>query len=83
MMSMMQIEGSGSASGSGSIGQRHGYAETDPDPHQNVMDLQHWFLVKKLPLPWYDLFLSLFLGEVAVKYSTAQFYYCYGTTNNL
>jgi hypothetical protein len=38
----MKIEESGSASGSesGSIGQRHGSA--DPDPHQNVMDPQHW-----------------------------------------
>jgi hypothetical protein len=36
---MMKIEGSGSASGSGSISQRHGYA--DPDPHQNVMDPEH------------------------------------------
>jgi hypothetical protein len=27
-------------SGSGSISQRHGSA--DPDPHQNVMDPQHW-----------------------------------------
>ncbi len=37
---MMKIEGSGSASGSGSISQRHGSA--DPDPHQNVMDPEHW-----------------------------------------
>ena len=29
--------------GSGSISQRHGSA--DPDPHQNVMDPQHWFLL--------------------------------------
>jgi hypothetical protein len=29
----------GSVSGSGSISQRHGFA--DPDPYQNVMDLQH------------------------------------------
>jgi hypothetical protein len=38
----MKLEGSGSASGSesGSISQRHGSA--DPDPHQNVMDPQHW-----------------------------------------
>jgi hypothetical protein len=28
--------------GSGSISQRHGSA--DPDPHQNVMDPQHWCL---------------------------------------
>ena len=27
--------------GSESISQRHGSA--DPDPHQNVMDPQHWF----------------------------------------
>jgi hypothetical protein len=27
--------------GSGSISQRHGYP--DPDPHQNVMDPEHWF----------------------------------------
>jgi hypothetical protein len=26
--------------GSGSISQRHGSADPDPDPHQNVMDLQ-------------------------------------------
>jgi hypothetical protein len=35
---MMKIEGSGSAYGS--ISQRHGSA--DPDPHQNVVDPQHW-----------------------------------------
>jgi hypothetical protein len=37
----MKIAGSGSesASGSGSISQRHGSA--DPDPPQNVMDPQH------------------------------------------
>jgi hypothetical protein len=28
----------GSASGSESISQRHGPADPDPDPHQNVMD---------------------------------------------
>ncbi len=32
------------AGGSGSIGQRHGSAGPDPDPHQNVMDPQHWML---------------------------------------
>jgi hypothetical protein len=36
-----KIEGSGSESGS--ISQRHGSA--DPDPPQNVMDPQHWFMV--------------------------------------
>jgi hypothetical protein len=35
---MMKIAGSGSDSGS--ISQRHRSA--DPDPHQNVMDPQHW-----------------------------------------
>jgi hypothetical protein len=35
----MKTEGSGSESGS--ISQRHGSA--DPDPHQNIMDPQHWF----------------------------------------
>ncbi len=49
MASMMKIAGSGSAprseSGSGFIGQRHGSAVPDPDPHQNVMDPQHWFPV--------------------------------------
>ncbi len=29
-------------SGSGSISQKHGSA--DPDPYQNVMDPQHWYL---------------------------------------
>jgi hypothetical protein len=33
----MKIEGSES----GSISQRHGSADPDPDPHQNVMDPQH------------------------------------------
>jgi hypothetical protein len=36
-MSMMKKKGSGF----GSISQRHGFADTDPDPHQNVMDPQH------------------------------------------
>jgi hypothetical protein len=34
--------------GSGSISQKHGFADTDPDPepdpHQNVTDPQHRFL---------------------------------------
>jgi hypothetical protein len=33
----VKIEGSAS----GSISQRHGSADPDPDPHQNVMDPQH------------------------------------------
>ncbi len=42
--SMMKIEGSWSASGSwsGSICERHGSADPDPDPFQNVMDPEHW-----------------------------------------
>jgi hypothetical protein len=32
--------------GSGSISQRHGSADPDPDPHQNVMDPEHWFQVE-------------------------------------
>jgi hypothetical protein len=40
----MKIEGSGS----GSISQRHGSAV--PDPHQNVMDPQHCFEPRTLPL---------------------------------
>jgi len=31
-------------SGFGSIGQKHGSADLDPDPHQNVMDPQHYIL---------------------------------------
>jgi hypothetical protein len=29
--------------GSGSISQRHGSANPDPDPHQNVVDPQHCY----------------------------------------
>jgi hypothetical protein len=38
-----------SGSESGSISQRHGSADPDPDPSQNVMDLQHWYLYSLLP----------------------------------
>ncbi len=31
--------------GSGSISQRHGSADLDPDPQQNVMDSEHWFVL--------------------------------------
>jgi hypothetical protein len=37
---MTKVAGSGSES----ISHRHGSADPDPDQHQNVMDLQHWFL---------------------------------------
>jgi hypothetical protein len=40
---MMKIAGSGSESGS--ISQRHESADPNPDPHQNVMDLEHWYKV--------------------------------------
>jgi hypothetical protein len=37
--------------GSGSISQRHGSLDPDPDPPQNVMDPQHCFKVsKKFPI---------------------------------
>ncbi len=32
--------------GSGSINQMHGSADPDPDPHQNVMDPEHWLQYK-------------------------------------
>jgi hypothetical protein len=38
---MTKIAGSGSETGS--ISQRHGSTDPDPDPHQNVMDPEHWF----------------------------------------
>ncbi len=41
----MKISGSGSESGFGFISQMHGSADPDPDPHQNVIDQQHWRLV--------------------------------------
>ncbi len=28
--------------GSGSISQKHGYEDPDPDPPQNVLDPEHW-----------------------------------------
>ncbi len=39
---MTKIAGSGYESGSGSISQRHGSADPDPDPHQNVMNPELW-----------------------------------------
>jgi hypothetical protein len=42
---MTKIAGSGSESGS--ISQRHGTADPDPDPHQNVMDPEHWYSERK------------------------------------
>jgi hypothetical protein len=43
-MSLTKIAGSGSESGS--ISQRHGYA--DLDPHQNVLDPEHWSKIRFL-----------------------------------
>jgi hypothetical protein len=37
---MTKVAGSGSESGF--ISQRHGFADPDPDPQQNVMDPQPW-----------------------------------------
>jgi hypothetical protein len=36
-----KIAGSGSEFGSGSINQKHGSEDLDPDPPQNVMDPEH------------------------------------------
>ncbi len=44
---MTKIAGSGSESGSGSISQRHGSADPDQDPPQNVMDPQHCSLHRR------------------------------------
>ncbi len=56
--SMMKI--AGSASGSGSIIQRHGSADKDPDPHQNVMDPEYCWKdlhtcrqIKNKKVTWY------------------------------
>jgi hypothetical protein len=43
---MTKIAGSRSESGSRSISQRHGSADPDPDPHQNVMDPEHCLNLK-------------------------------------
>jgi hypothetical protein len=43
---MKKVVGSGvgsrSEAGSGSISQKYGPGNPDPDPHQNVTDPQHW-----------------------------------------
>ncbi len=39
----MKIAESGSESGSGYISQMHGSADSDPDPHQNVLILNTGF----------------------------------------
>ncbi len=52
---MKKIAGSGSESGS--ISQRHGSADPNPDPPQNVMEPQHWWKRN-------DLFFKGFVGTV-------------------
>jgi hypothetical protein len=53
-------EKAGSGSRSGSISQRHGSAgpDSDPDPHQNVMDPQHCGFAVFLPRSLIDGFLK-------------------------
>ncbi len=50
---MKKKEGSGFESGS--ISQRHGSADPDPDPHQNVMDPEHCWAA------------DLLIGQVQLK----------------
>ncbi len=49
--------GSGVGSGAGFISQKYGSA--DPDPHQNVTDVQHWF---------YRSYRSCFDGRLIVEH---------------
>ncbi len=44
-------------SGSGSIRQRHGFADPDPEPYQNVIDPEHCYIL---------VFKNLFCREVAI-----------------
>jgi hypothetical protein len=66
---MTKIAGSGYESGS--ISQRHGSADPDQDPHQNVMDPEHWFKpiqnIKKT-----DSFRVRKLYYVLIKFTTAE-----------
>jgi hypothetical protein len=43
LKSVKKVVGSGVRSGSGSISQRHGSGDPDPDTHQNVTYPQHWY----------------------------------------
>jgi hypothetical protein len=71
--------------GSGSISQRHGFADPDPDPHQNVMDPQHClylFPAAKFHKTGYLSFLLyIFVGFLpfSIQYSL----YCIGVTLSL
>ncbi len=41
--------------GPGSISQRHGSPDPAPDPHQNVMDPQHWLCQLSIPsFEWFE-----------------------------
>jgi hypothetical protein len=67
---MMKIEGS--------LSQRHGSADPDPDPHQNVMDPQHWWKVNIIwkkqtsPLP----------EQIRQKSLPKQLAWCFLSTNS-
>jgi hypothetical protein len=68
---MMKIEGSGSES----ISKRHRSA--DPDPHQNVMDQQHWLMViTKLVMASPYPVLQVQAGT-EVKHAEAVLIFCY------
>ncbi len=43
------VSGVGSGTGYGSITQRYGSGDPDPDPQQNVMDPKHWIIHQKGP----------------------------------
>jgi hypothetical protein len=56
--------------GSGSISQRHGSLDPDPDPHQNVMDPQHWFLcISSVNGPEHWKYRYLLLGPGGLPYA--------------
>jgi hypothetical protein len=61
----MKIEGSGSASGSRSISQRHGSA--DPDPHQNVTGPEHCLSVRFFSVDGVLLARFFFIDKVLSK----------------
>jgi hypothetical protein len=64
---MTKIEGSGTRS----IKQRNGSADPDPDPHQNVMGPQHWYVGTTTCIPLENK-LQL-LGQVSHNSAAALF----------
>jgi hypothetical protein len=68
---MTKIAGSGSESGSSSISQRLGSA--DPDPYQNVMDLQDWFILLPSSLCACKIYILL-------PFDILSLYYVYSTS---